>query len=149
MGTRVRSEAHRKRMLQDTRRLARALKERGARLVVLFGSLAHNGADVGSDVDLVVVMPGVEGERFHKRLGDLPAVEAFPHALDLLVYSPAEWERVRQRTFFRDEVLGKGVVLHGRPAQNAQGNQRPCWTTKALGRRVSRPKAFPIVKLDH
>lgn len=115
MGAQARSETYRKQMLQDTRRLARALEERGARLVVLFGSLARNGADIGSDIDLVVVMPGVEGERFHKRLGDLPEVEAFPHALDLLVYSPAEWEHVRQRTFFRNEVLGKGVVLHGRP----------------------------------
>lgn len=115
MGTHVSSETHRKRMLQDTRKLARALEEAGARLVVLFGSLARNGADIGSDIDLLVVMPGVEKERFHKRLGGLPVVEAFPHALDLLVYSPAEWEDVRQRTFFRDEVLGKGVVLHGRP----------------------------------
>jgi len=106
--------------LQDMRKdvvaLARRLSERGAVKVILFGSLANSKRQPGvdSDVDLVVVMPGVEQQPFHQRLADLPEVANFPHPLDLLVYSPDEWERVSRRSFFRHEVLGKGIALFER-----------------------------------
>lgn len=80
----------------------------------LFGSLAAENDGVGpdSDVDLVVVMPGVEKVRFHQRLAEVDEVQQFPYPLDLAVYSPGEWEGVRQTAFVREEVLARGVILH-------------------------------------
>lgn len=99
-------------MVKAARALARALAERGAELVILFGSLVDRGrAAPDSDVDLVVVMPGVEDTRFHERLRNLPEVDRFPYPLQLFVYTPQEWAQVRSRWFFRHEVLRKGVVL--------------------------------------
>ena len=111
---RLRQANWREERMVAVRRLAAALARLGAQRIILFGSLAMGEDSVGpdSDVDLVVVMPGVEGVRFHKRLADVEAVRRFPYPLDMVVYSPGEWEEVRQRTFVRSEVLGRGVVLH-------------------------------------
>jgi predicted nucleotidyltransferase len=106
--------ARREELLAAAQDLARALVARGACQVLVFGSLAVEGAWVGpnSDVDLVVVMPGVEGVPFHRRLAAVPEVVAFPYALDVLVYTPAEWERLqRERSFVRTELAGKGRRL--------------------------------------
>jgi predicted nucleotidyltransferase len=100
-------------MLAAARMLAAALRDRGATRTLLFGSLAQGTDTVGptSDVDLVVVMPGVEGERMHRRLADLPEVAAFPYALDLFVYTPEEWERAVKTSFVEREILARGVPL--------------------------------------
>ncbi|MCL6595702.1 MAG: nucleotidyltransferase domain-containing protein [Firmicutes bacterium] len=100
-------------MLAAARVLAAALRRRGATRTLLFGSLARGPDAVGptSDVDLVVVMPGVGGERMHRRLVDLPEVVGFPYALDLFVYTPEEWERVVKTAFVEREILTRGVVL--------------------------------------
>lgn len=103
-------------MLAAAQALARALARRGAERVVLFGSLADPGAWIGpnSDVDLVVVIPVQAGVPFHRRLADDPDVQAFPYPLDLLVYTPEEWHRlVENRAFLREEVVARGMVLHG------------------------------------
>jgi predicted nucleotidyltransferase len=95
--------------------LARRLAELGAERVILFGSSCDGRRTaVDSDLDLVVVMPGVEGIRFHQRLQGWEALDGLPFPVDLLVYTPEEWERVRRRWFFRHEVLGKGVILFER-----------------------------------
>jgi predicted nucleotidyltransferase len=102
-------------MLSAARELARTLARRGAERVVLFGSLADPAAWIGpnSDVDLAVVMPDQAAVPFHRRLADDPAVQAFPYPLDLLVYTPEEWRRLLQeRTFLRQEVAARGMVLH-------------------------------------
>jgi len=96
------------------RRLTAALVRRGAQHIILFGSLTAGEDSVGSDsdVDLVVIMPGMENIRFHRRLADAEEVQGFPYPLDLAVYSPGEWEEIQERGFVRSEVLGRGEVLH-------------------------------------
>lgn len=108
------SARRREERLAAARSLATALGTRGATRVLLFGSLAAPGTWIGenSDVDLAVVMPGVDAIRFHRRLSGDPDVGAFPFALDLLVYTPEEWARLcRDRGFVRDEVAGRGLTL--------------------------------------
>lgn len=102
-------------MLAATQALAAQLKARGASLVILFGSLARGANAIGplSDVDLVVVMPGVEGERMHRRLQAWPEVAAFPYPLDLFIDTPDEWKRAIQTAFIAAEVVNKGVVRVG------------------------------------
>lgn len=79
-------------MLAAARSLAVALRDRGVHEVILFGSLAQGPHAVGptSDVDMAVIMPGVDGERMHRRLSDLPEVAEFPYPLELFVYTPDE-----------------------------------------------------------
>lgn len=78
--------------------------------VILFGSLAHGVLHPDSDLDLIVVMPS--SHPFLDRIGEL--LERFrPRVgMDLLVYTPEEFEEIRSRPFFQEEVLAKGVVVY-------------------------------------
>ena len=73
----------------------------------MFGSIARGEADEWSDLDLVVV---AETERTfferHRDFGDL--YEVWPR-LDLLVYTPAEFDRmVKEENPFLLRVLDEG-----------------------------------------
>lgn len=79
--------------------------------VIVFGSVATGEIHEWSDIDLVVVqetsLPFLERirvllQRLEPRVG-----------VDLLVYTPEEFERLcRERSFFRDEILSKGKTLY-------------------------------------
>ena len=79
---------------QDIREIAASLREplerAGAEQAIVFGSYARGTADAFSDLDLVVVLetdlPRLER---HRILDEL--FRASPVALDLLVYTPAEF----------------------------------------------------------
>lgn len=82
----------------------------GAREIILFGSMASGRIGPWSDLDLVVVketaLPFLERaveviEQVRPRVG-----------LDLLVYTPAEWETVQHRRFTHDEITDRGQVLY-------------------------------------
>ncbi len=82
--------------------------------VILFGSLAQGELRPDSDLDLVVVMPS--SRPFLDRIGEL--LERFrPRVgMDLLVYTPEEFEEIRTRPFFQEEVLARGVVIYESPS---------------------------------
>jgi len=97
---------------QDLARVVEALKKLGATLVVLFGSQARGTATESSDSDLLVVMPCNPAETFAGRLARV-AAEVQPRTpMDLLVYSPAEFERLRVTRRFVRDALAEGRVLH-------------------------------------
>jgi len=90
-------------------RLTARLRELGAEKIILFGSYAKGRADLLTDLDLIVVM--ASDLPFIERTGRLyqdlsPRVSA-----DILVYTPAEWELMRERPFIQN-ALGEGRVLH-------------------------------------
>lgn len=90
-------------------RITRLLVERGARLVVGFGSFARDEVRGRSDLDIIAVMES--DLPFVRRLEELygeivPRVE-----LDLLVYTPEEFEEMRHRRFVR-RALAEGRILH-------------------------------------
>jgi predicted nucleotidyltransferase len=91
------------------------LEEAGAERAVAFGSWARGEADAWSDLDLVVVLdtdlPFVErGNRLAK------LVEALPVAVDLLVYTRAEFARgMAERRGVFDALAREGVTLYERP----------------------------------
>jgi predicted nucleotidyltransferase len=92
-------------------RLVPLLKQRGAVKAVLFGSYARGSADAWSDVDLVVVMPTEKA--FVERPFDLKEIlDALPAAVDLLVYTPEEFEADmrRGRNVF-DALAREGVII--------------------------------------
>ena len=71
---------------------AEPLREAGAKRAVAFGSYARGAADAWSDLDLVVVietdLPKPERGRLLDNLAD-----ALPVSVDLLVFTPSEFER--------------------------------------------------------
>lgn len=101
--------------LEELARLARRpLEAAGAERAVAFGSWARGVADGYSDLDLAVVLetplPPLERGRL---LHDL--VEALPVGVDLLVYTPEEFERgLRERRGVFDAIAREGVTIFAR-----------------------------------
>jgi predicted nucleotidyltransferase len=81
--------------------------------VLLFGSLASDEIRPWSDIDLVIVTH--TEARFLDRSKEMLALLQPRVGLDVLVYTPQEFERLcRERPFFQEEILAKGKVLYER-----------------------------------
>lgn len=81
--------------------------------IILFGSLASGQVHEWSDLDVVVI---AETELpFLDRLEQI-FLRLEPHVgLDVLVYTPEEWRRLRAtRLFVQEEIVRKGRVLYER-----------------------------------
>lgn len=97
-----------------TDRLAAPLRSAGVERAVVFGSYARGKADGYSDLDLVVVLPTELPFLDRGRL--LPEIfGAVPMGIDLLIYTPKEFEEGmrRQRGIFA-EIADHGVTIFER-----------------------------------
>ena len=84
---------------------------RRARRAIVFGSVARGEADEWSDLDLLVVADTTRP--FFERWRDFAGLFDVWPRLDLLVYTPAELERLRaEGRAFIEPVLAEGVVVH-------------------------------------
>jgi predicted nucleotidyltransferase len=77
--------------------LNRLKKDPSVRLVLLFGSLARGDARDHSDIDLIVVKE--TEKRFLDRLDEF--YDDAREAMDVLVYTPQEFEQMRKRPFVK------------------------------------------------
>ncbi|MFN3762414.1 MAG: nucleotidyltransferase domain-containing protein [Anaerolineae bacterium] len=85
------------------------LRAMGARRIILFGSRARGQLRRESDIDLLVIMD--DGRTFKERMRDIYTHLETDADVDILAYSPEEFERIRSRSFFR-RILAEGVVLY-------------------------------------
>jgi predicted nucleotidyltransferase len=101
-------------MEREMARFVRILTEHGnPERVIVFGSLASGQVHAWSDIDLVIVektdLP------FWQRLRQTRRLLRPQVGTDILVYTPEEFEQLRRdRTFFRKEILAKGMVVYER-----------------------------------
>lgn len=81
--------------------------------VLLFGSTVEGSVTEWSDLDLVVI---VETDLpFHERTRRILDSVSPRVGMDVLVYTPAEWEEMMEtRPFIRQEVIAKGRVVYER-----------------------------------
>jgi predicted nucleotidyltransferase len=91
-------ERRRGRLEAELQRIVSALPGLGVRRALLFGSVARGEVRGQSDLDLILIVDSREPfaercARFYRTL--TPSV-----GLDLLVYTPEEFEEVRARRFF-------------------------------------------------
>ena len=77
--------------------------------VILFGSYAAGRRDLFTDLDLLVVM--ASDQNFVRRTAELYRRISADVDVDLLVYTPEEFERLRERGFVR-QALTSGKVLY-------------------------------------
>ncbi len=98
--------------------LARAvgrLRDLGALRVTLFGSAARGETDLGSDLDLLVIMPATgTGREWMRQLNDKLSRDV---AMDLLVFAEDEWERELPRNSFLRYVQEHGRVVYEKALQ--------------------------------
>jgi len=91
------------------------LRELGALKVILFGSLARGEADLGSDLDLLVVMPADRTGREWTRLVNMGLPREV--ATDVLVYAEDELARETPRNSFLRRTLSEGRVVYEKALQ--------------------------------
>jgi len=104
-------------MKKKIRTLLNALAPYEAERIYLFGSWARGDEDELSDLDAVVIKSTTESflERMRTVSRMLPADLG---AVDVLVYTPAEFARMkREGNAFVDMVTEEGVIIYDRPAQ--------------------------------
>lgn len=77
--------------------------------VISFGSYASGRRDLFTDIDLIVIMDTEKG--FVQRTTSLYQVLESDVDLDLLVYTPDEFDRMKDRGFLR-KALQDGQVIH-------------------------------------
>lgn len=86
------------------------LRALGALKIVLFGSLARAEVDVGSDLDLLVIMPATRtGEEWTRLVYERLERGV---AADIIVYNESEFNAMLPRSSFLREVLRTGSVVH-------------------------------------
>jgi predicted nucleotidyltransferase len=68
--------------------------------VILFGSLARGDYTIRSDIDLVVIMDTEENFIYRGKDFQADLNTIFPLDVELFVYTPSEWERMKD-SFFR------------------------------------------------
>lgn len=78
--------------------------------IILFGSLVSGNIHEYSDIDLIVIKNSQRN--FYERLKEVGLLVMPELAAEILVYTPEEFEIVKRRLFFREEVLKKGKVLY-------------------------------------
>jgi predicted nucleotidyltransferase len=92
----------------ELERIVNRLKsDPSVRLVLLFGSLARGDARDHSDIDLIVVKE--TEKRFLDRLDEF--YDDAREAMDVLVYTPQEFEEMKQRPFVK-MALKEGRILY-------------------------------------
>lgn len=81
---------------------------------ILFGSSARGDADQLSDIDLIVIKE--TDRRFLDRLADVIDAIRPDFALDVLVYTPAEFERMlAEENPLLSQAVEEGKVIYERP----------------------------------
>lgn len=106
----LKRESYARLLAQELDNLIRQLRQIPAvQRVILFGSYARGQADLLTDLDLLVVMSS--NLDFVSRCANLARQLQADVALDVLVYTPDELERLRDRPFI-DHILKTGKVLY-------------------------------------
>ncbi len=80
--------------------------------IILFGSLARGDWDEISDVDLILVYH--TDKAFLERMKELYLSWNIPRAVDILAYTPVEFEKMMNESPFVAEAVKEGEVLYER-----------------------------------
>lgn len=104
------ARAERRRVLErELARIRGRLRRPGVRKVILIGSMARGEVTPFSDLDLVIVQD--TDKRYLDRLNEWGDHLDARCALDLFVYTPGEFEEMRERPFLRHALQGAEVLL--------------------------------------
>lgn len=102
-------ERRRRQLEAELERILARLPDLGVLRAILFGSLARGDVAGHSDLDLILIANS--GERFLERGARFYRVLAPAVAMDIFVYTPEEFEAMRDRCFLR-RALAEGRVVY-------------------------------------
>lgn len=106
----ARREEYATKLEEAVKRIREKLSRRPeVELVVLFGSYARGVRDLLTDLDVLVVMKSEKP--FVERVAQLYRELDVGVDMDLVCYTPEEFERMKERPFVK-RALAEGVVLY-------------------------------------
>ena len=92
-------------------RLLDQLKEYRPEKVILFGSEVKNSSDFYSDIDLIIIKN--TRKLFLDRIKDVLKIIKPNYAIDILVYTPGEFQKMlSEGNPFLEHVLREGKVIY-------------------------------------
>ncbi len=97
-------------LAKEVKRITSILKSMGAKKIILFGSLVRNQVRVASDVDIIVVLD--TKKKFLDRLDEIYRRIAPSIAVDILVYTPSEFNKMKETNPFVMRALREGRILY-------------------------------------
>jgi len=82
--------------------------------VLLFGSYARNAQTKRSDIDIIIITE--TNKRFFDRYDDFNDIYNIINSqCDMLMYTPSEWESIRERKFFKNILKeAKEIYVKGK-----------------------------------
>jgi predicted nucleotidyltransferase len=99
------------RIKKEIERIKKILPKLNIEKAILFGSSARGDIGINSDIDLIIIMN--TDLKFLDRL-DLFYRKLRPNlAIDILVYTPKEFEEIK-RSLFGKNVIKDGIILYER-----------------------------------
>lgn len=107
------------RIEEKLERIMAGLEAYGAEKAMLFGSAARGDDDAYSDIDLIVIKQ--TDKRFLDRLADIITLIDPDFALDVLVYTPEEFERMlAEENPLLTNAVEHGKVIYERPQRRGR-----------------------------
>lgn len=91
-------------------RILPEIKKLGVKKVILFGSLATGDVGMTSDIDLIIVKE--TDKRFLDRLDEFYTKLQPSVGMDILVYTPQEFEELKESRAFVQRAVREGKVLY-------------------------------------
>jgi len=92
-------------------RVRSELVKLGALKIIKFGSSVRNELGLFSDIDLVVIINSEEP--FINRLANIYK-KIQPKDVDLLVYTPEEFQKMKENNLFLQHILKEGITVYER-----------------------------------
>lgn len=102
----------RQQLLDELERIMDTLRTMNVEKVILFGSLARGDVTSTSDIDLIVVMD--TDSPFLQRLHEVYSAVLPQRSVDILVYTPQEFQSMREENPFVRKALDEGSVLYAK-----------------------------------
>ncbi|HIC91732.1 MAG TPA: nucleotidyltransferase domain-containing protein [Syntrophaceae bacterium] len=104
------AEKRKERLERELNRLVPEIIRLGVEKIILFGSLSSNEIHKASDIDLVVVQK--TKKRFLERLDEFYNYLKPNVAVDIFVYTPEEFNGMKDRNSFIKYALNKGRIIY-------------------------------------
>ena len=93
-------------------RIIESFKDLDPIKIIVFGSHAKNLQDSQSDLDVIVVYQ--TDKKFLDRLEELYLKWNIPKAVDILAYTPEEFERMLSENIFIQHSVSEGITVYER-----------------------------------
>lgn len=107
-GIRTRREEYAELLRKSAEEVVKKLRDRVERISI-FGSYARGRTDLFTDLDILIVMK--TDKPFPERLKELYSLLALPVDVDVLCYTPEEFERMKGTGFLK-KVMEEEILLY-------------------------------------